>query len=289
MQNVHKPSHETQQDIADRQRLTQLAATLDHAEGSSHWRPGYLPPLGHWLLFQPDARQSLIGPDGHPIRSSDSFLPDSDLPRRMWAGSRIRFVDDIELGAPLVRTSTVTAATRKAGRSGDMLLVTVRHEIAPSGGKASIIEDQDIVYREAAVPQVWPGASPRPAEQSVATRSTSPTSASREITPDPVMLFRFSALTFNSHRIHYDRDYSMNVEGYPGLVVHAPLTATLLMDHLLREDAGARLHSFGFRAMAPLFDGEPITLTMDGEGEELQLEALGPRGTAMKASVVLAS
>ncbi|MDB5576300.1 MAG: hypothetical protein JWR80_1476 [Bradyrhizobium sp.] len=266
--------HETQRDFADPQRMARLSATLDH--DVPPWRNDVLPPLGHWLCFQPDARQSLIGCDGHPARSDDGLLPNVDLPRRMWAGSRVRLLRDIPLGASIVRRSTLTAAVAKSGRSGRMLFVTLRHEIAEEGGETAIVEDQDIVYREAAdpgAPALRPVVAAGAADPVVCT-----------LTPDVVMLFRYSALTFNSHRIHYDRDYCKRAEGYPGLVVHGPLIATLLLDHLLRKMPGTMLASYGFRAMSPMFDGEPITLGF-GPGERgIQLRAIGPAGVAMTAT-----
>ena len=224
---------EVQYDIADPQRMLRLAAMLDH--DVPPWDPNVLPPLGHWLCFQPQARQSLIGPDGHPLRTDEGLLPNVDLPRRMWAGSRIRFLGDISLGAAIVRTSTLTAATPKSGHSGNMLFVTVRHEIAQAGAEPAIVEEQDIVYRAA----VAPGTKvTRPV-----TEAGDPDPITRQIAPDSVMLFRYSALTFNSHRIHYDRAYCCDVEGYPSLVIHGPLLATLLLDHLLRQRPPARVTS----------------------------------------------
>jgi 3-methylfumaryl-CoA hydratase len=274
---------EIQRDVADAQRIARLAATLDH--DVPPWPKGQLPPLGHWLCFQPDTRQRRLGRDGHPQRQTHGLLPDVALPRRMWAGSRIRFVRDIPLGAALTRVSTLAAATAKTGRSGRMLFVTLHHAVHHDEGEAAIVEEQDLVYREAARPGAAPPASP----------TASPTAADdrddieRKMTIDSTLLFRYSALTFNSHRIHYDRDYSRDVEGYPGLVVHGPLLATLLLDHLLRQRPASRLQSFDFRAAAPIFDGETIRLGARLNGGEAKLRASGPRGLAMTASARLAS
>lgn len=264
---------EVQRDIADPQRMACLAATLDH--GVPPWEPNVLPPLGHWLCFLPQACQSLIGPDGHPLRTDGGLLPNVDLPRRMWAGSRIRFLRDIRLQDPIVRTSTLITVTPKSGRSGNMLFVTVRHEIAQAGAEDAIVEEQDIVYR----PTLAPG-----------TRVTRPVNevgevdvVTREIVPDPVMLFRYSALTFNSHRIHYDRGYSRDVEGYPSLVVQGPLLATLLLDHLLRHRPSVRVTSYSFRAASPIYEGETITLGLTETDNEVRLRAIGPAGVAMTA------
>lgn len=268
-----------EEDVADPARFAWLAATLDH--DAPPWAAGMVPPLGHWLCFQPDAPQSRIGPDGHPVRSDTGLLPNVDLPRRMWAGSRVSFLRDIPLGAALRRTSTLTAATPKNGRSGEMLLVTVRHEIDDGAGDLFIIEEQDIVYREAAAPGA-PAARPVVAVEGK-------DAVERRIVPDPVMLFRYSALTFNSHRIHYDRDYAQVGEGYPGLVVQGPLIATLLMDHLLRQKTGRRIGQYSFRAMSPMFDGEEIRLGLTPDGTQASLRAIGPVGVAMTAQADFAA
>jgi 3-methylfumaryl-CoA hydratase len=199
------------QDYEDSARIARLAATLDH--GVPPWRDGMIPPLGHWLYFTPSERQSLIGVDGHPQRTDDGLLPNVDLPRRMWVGSRIEFLDDVPVDVPITRTSTLVSATLKSGRSGDLVFVTVKHEIARDGGTVAIVEEQDIVYRQAV------DASATFERTGEARGAADP--ITRSIIPDPVMLFRYSALTFNSHRIHYDRDYARNQEGYPGLVIHA--------------------------------------------------------------------
>lgn len=263
---------ETQHDIADPQRMAQLAALLDH--DVPPWMPGVLPPLGHWLCFPSIVRRSLIGEDGHPRRTDDGLLPAVDLPRRMWAGSRIRFLADIPLGSPIVRTSALIAATPKIGRSGRMLFATVGHEIAREDGEIAIVEEQDIVYREAATLPVRTRADMGAIE-----------AITRSITPDPVLLFRYSALTFNGHRIHYDRDYCRTVEAYPGLVVHGPLIATLMLDHLLRHRPNAPIAAYSFRATAPSFDGERITLVLTELADGAKLRAIGPYGPAMDAAV----
>ncbi len=264
---------ERQSDVSDAERMAGLAALLDH--DVPPWAEGVLPPLGHWLCFRSCARQSLIGADGHPLRGVRGLLPAVDLPRRMWAGSRVRFLADIPLGTPIERISTVVAVAPKEGRSGKMLFVTIRHEIAPSGGAMAIMDEHDIVYREAAVagvpivrPTVGAGA---------------PEPISRTVTPDPVMLFRYSAVTFNGHRIHYDRDYCRDVEAYSGLVVHGPLVATLMLDHLLRYRPRARIGACSFRAISPLFDNEDIRLGLTETPDGASLRAVGPAGPAMTA------
>ena len=271
---------EVRTDRAAATPLAGLAATLDH--DAPPWPAGELPPLGNWLHFLPCAPQREIAEDGHPHKGG--FLPPVPLPRRMWAGGDLRFLAPIPRDAEMRRTSTIEAVEHKTGRSGDMVFVSVLHEIATDDGVA-IRERQDIVYRDAAKPGEAAPPSPAGAEP--------PTSAgwSRVITPDPVLLFRYSALTFNGHRIHYDRPYCREVEGYPGLVVHGPLTATLLMDMVLRNTGGRRVEGFRFRARRPLFDTAPFTLNATDQGDgRIEAWASGPDGAAaMTADVAVAS
>ncbi len=249
-----------------------LAALLDHE--APPWPAGEVPPLGHWLYFLPRARQSTIGSDGHPQRGG--FLPPIDLPRRMWAGGRLRFLAPLPIGAAIERRSTIEDVTAKTGSTGAMIFVTVKHAIAADGAPA-IEEWQDLVYRGdagAAPAAPTPPAAPRRAD------------ATRTLVADPVSLFRYSALTFNGHRIHYDRDYARDVEAYPGLVIHGPYAATLLLDLFLRETPGARVTGFGFRARRPLFDTAPFTLNLqhgDGLAEAWTADADGQ--TAMTATI----
>lgn len=237
---------ETHADVATAAPLAGLAATLDH--DTPPWLDGEVPPLGHWLYFLPRARQRDIGSDGHPHRGG--FLPPVDLPRRMWAGGRLSFAGPIRVGEAITRRSTIDDVAAKDGRSGRMVFVKVRHEIATAAGPA-LTEIHDIVYREAAgAGDASPAGEPPPA----------PAVWERRILPDPVLLLRFSALTFNGHRIHYDRDYCRDAEGYPGLVFHGPLSATLLVDLFLRHHPGARVTAFSFRAKRPLFDIHPLSV-----------------------------
>lgn len=236
---------EEQADIAAEAPLAGLRATLDHQDPP--WREGEVPPLGHWLYFLPRALQREIAADGHPARGG--FLPPVPLPRRMWAGGQVDFVAPIRPGEALRRRSTIAGVERKDGRSGVMVFVKVLHEIRTGAGPA-VRETQDIVYREA----------PRPGEAAPRPEPAPEPVWRRMLVPDPVLLFRFSALTFNGHRIHYDRPYCEREEGYPGLVVHGPLTATLLVDLFLRENPGARVTGFRFRAKRPLFDVRPFAL-----------------------------
>ncbi len=227
--------------------LDRLAATLDRDDPRA--RDGdAVPPLGHWLFFLPDIRQSEIGPDGHPKRGG--FLPPvHELPRRMWAGSRISFPGNIHVGDAIVRRSVIQSVTTKEGASGPLVFVTVRHEIGREGEAAAILDEHDIVYRGLAAPAA-----------KASSKKAEPGAWRRELVPDAVQLFRYSALTFNGHRIHYDRDYVTREEGYPGLVVHGPLTATLLVDLVHRNVPTARIEQFSVRAVSPLFDGNRMSV-----------------------------
>lgn len=249
---------ETLSEYADEAVYARLGAVLDHSpDDQAFASSGTVPPLGHWLNFLPSARQSELGPDGHPHRGG--FLPPVPLPRRMWAGGRLQFARSLASNGLITRHSIIKDVTAKTGSTGSMVFVVVRHEISDEAGIA-ITEEQDIVYRE------MPGAGSSPALPSgapAAPLNIRASAATRTIMPDPVLLFRYSALTFNAHRIHYDRDYARDVEAYPGLVVHGPLIATLLLDHFRRETPGAQVTAFSFRAQRPLFDGTPFSLCLE--------------------------
>ncbi len=252
---------EQKRDIAEPGPVRRLAALLDHE--TPPWAPGVLPPLAHWLYFLPEAPQSSLGPDGHPLRGG--FLPPVQLPRRMWAGGRIEFRAPIPYGAEMTRRSTVADITGKTGSTGEMVFVVVRHEISVDD-RIAIVEDHDIVYRPLA-------AAPAPARSAPAPVSTD---WRRSVAPGPVELFRYSALTFNSHRIHYDRDYVRDVEGYPGLVVHGPLIATLLVDNFLRWRPMTPIARFAYRAKSPLFDGARFDLCAAASPTGARLWAQAP-------------
>ena len=261
-----------------------LSATLDRDDPA----PGTgtrLPELWHWLYFLPHHRQSEIGPDGHARRGG--FLPPVPLPRRMWAGGRLRWEPDnpLRVGDEATRTSTIVSVTHKTGRSGELVFVLVRHEVRNARGLA-LTEEHDIVYRAAAAPGE---AAPAP------TAAPGDAAFGRTVVPDDVLLFRYSALTFNGHRIHYDRRYVTEVEGYPGLIVHGPLIATLLVDLLRRERPDATLRSFEFRAVRPTFDIAPFRLqgrpvaARPGEGETFALWGEDADGwLTMQATAILA-
>ncbi|HTV71224.1 MAG TPA: MaoC family dehydratase N-terminal domain-containing protein [Rhizobiaceae bacterium] len=258
--------------------LARLSAALDHADGQPP-DGATLPPLAHWLFFLPDAPQSEIGRDGHPKRGG--FLPPvNELPRRMWAGSRISFPGSVSVGQKLSRKSTIASVKHKEGANGPLVFVTVRHEVGPVGATPAIVEEQDLVFRGVQAPAAKADI---PKAEEGAWR--------RELTPDPVLLFRYSALTFNGHRIHFDREYTTREEGYPGLVVQGPLIAMLLVDLVRRHAPGARVASFSFRAVSPLFDGNPMSVNANPPGPDgvVKLWAANHAGgLAMTAEATLA-
>ncbi|GAB5430958.1 MAG: MaoC family dehydratase N-terminal domain-containing protein [Epibacterium sp.] len=224
-----------------------LAATLD-CSGTEYGEDSELPPLWHWMHFLPIYKLSEAGYDGHAALGG--FLPPVPLPRRMWAGSRLQFHAPLRIGHVLTKKSTVQSVIAKKGRSGPLVFITVRHLIFDQD-TLGIDEEHDIVYRQKPSPDA-PVPKPLPAPET--------SDFSREITPDPVLLFRYSALTFNGHRIHYDRPFCTVSEGYSGLVVHGPLLATLLLDLLRRERPSATVTGFEFRALSPVFDNDPFSV-----------------------------
>ena len=236
-----------------------LAATLDRDDPMP--KPGDLLPIGWYsILFPRIARQSQIGPDGHPKRGD--FLPPVPLPRRMFAGRRITFHADLRVGDEVRRESTIKDITRKQGRSGEMVFVTVKTEMLSPRGLA-VSEEQDIVYRGEPDPNA-PPPPPQPAPGKAVW--------SRVVTPDPVMVFRYSALTFNGHRIHYDLPYATQVEGYPSLVMNGGLT-TLMVFELARANAATPLKFINTRNVRPMFVNRPITIcgepAADGKSAKL--------------------
>ncbi|MDP1611438.1 MAG: MaoC family dehydratase N-terminal domain-containing protein [Sulfuritalea sp.] len=265
-------------DLVAPSKVAALAATLDRDDPPP--MPGDpLPPPWHWMFCVAAARQSALGPDGHPARGG--FLPPVPLPRRMWAGGRLTFPQPLRVGEAVQRRSQVMSVDHKNGRSGELVFVLVRHEFHGAKGLA-ITEEHDIVYRGLAN-----------AVSSAPTLAAAPAACAwqREIVPDDVLLFRYSALTFNGHRIHYDRRYVTEVEGYPGLIVHGPLIATLLLDLLRRNLPTAAIAAFEFKALQPLFDiasfsvhGQPA-----GDGKTVRLWVRDAEGRpAMDATATLA-
>jgi 3-methylfumaryl-CoA hydratase len=255
---------ETLHDIVTPTPFAALAATLDREPLRP---PGGtpLPPLWHWLYFLPLHRQSDIGPDGHAKRGG--FLPPIPLPRRMWAGSQLEFHSALRIGDAVARKSLIEDVSEKSGRSGALVFVRVRHEVSREGEeRPAITELHDIVYREA----------PRPGDPAPPPQAAPADAAwMKQWVPDDVLLFRYSALTFNGHRIHYDRRYVTEVEGYPGLIVHGPLIATLLLDLLRRKRPGAQVARFEFRAVRPTFDTHPFKVcgTPQADGKTVRLWA----------------
>lgn len=270
---------ETQEDRLDPRLMRGLAATLGRPEPSED---AELPPLWHWMLFQDWKTPDRLGPDGHPKRGG--FLPPvHDLPRRMWAGGRVAFTGpQPRMDERLRRTSTILKVEEKKGGSGRLVFVTVRHVVEGPRGEA-LVEEQDLVYRGTEGAAVK-AAEPAPAWPEGGFAAT--------VLPDPVLLFRYSALTGNGHRIHYDHPYVTGVEGYPGLVVHGPLQATWLAQHALDHAADGgrrRLARFSFRGRRPAFDGRPLTLLGRAEGDAVRLETRDAEGaTCMQAEATLA-
>lgn len=238
---------QSESDVLTIAPMEAMAATLDRENGD-FTTGSRLPPLWHWLYFIRPAKQSSLALDGHPEKGD--FLPPIPLPGRMWAGSRLKFIQALVAGEAVTRTSRIQSVKLKQGRSSKLAFVCVRHEISGRDGLA-LVEEHDIVYRDK--PSVdAPVAAPIPADTEFDFAKT--------ITADPVFLFRYSALTFNGHRIHYDRAYVTDVEAYPGLIVHGPLLATLLVELLTSNFPKQNLLEFEFKAIKPVFDTEKFHL-----------------------------
>ena len=246
---------ETRTDRVDPAAVARWLATFDRVAPAD----GTVPQAYHWCLCLPDAPSATLGEDGHPRRddSPASFLPPIPLPRRMWAASKVEFLAPLRLGDAVTRTSTVASITEKSGGSGQLVFVDIAHEVSSERGPA-VREVQSLVYREAAAP----GTPPAPPPLGEASFDPGEWSAHRVITPSEPMLFRYSALTFNSHRIHYDLPYATLEENYRGLVVHGPLTASLLLDLAQRELGDGALKAFAFRGLSPAICGEDLHLVM---------------------------
>jgi 3-methylfumaryl-CoA hydratase len=250
-----------------------LTATLDRDET---WAEGdSLPPLWHWIYLQELHKTAEIAENGHGRLGG--FMPPVPLPRRMWAGGRFTFERSLRIGQTVERVSTVVDLTAKQGASGDLVFLLLRHALSGPDGTA-VVEEQDIVYREP----------PRPDEAATVPRRPAGKAVWRHETPtSEALLFRYSALIFNAHRIHYDRPYCER-EGYPGLVVHGPLIATLLAD-LVRRSTDVPMTAFRFRAVSPLFNGSPCVACGVPEGQRVRLWAEdGNGGVVMEAQAELA-
>ncbi len=271
---------EASKDVITPAPLRALSAALDRCDPDPAL-DAVVPPLWHWLYFLQHPRQGELGVDGHAKRGG--FLPPVPLPRRMWAGGRLRWQAENPLlvGDAVSRISRIASVEHKAGRSGDLLFVLIEHKMHNQRGLA-LTEEHDIVYRAAARRD---DAVPKP----IAAEATA--AWQREVVPDPVLLFRYSALTFNGHRIHYDRSYATEVEGYPGLIVHGPLIATLLVDLVRRQRPEARIQSFEFRAVRPTFDLYAFRLNgqLSTDGKTVRLWAQDNEGwLTMQGSATLA-
>jgi 3-methylfumaryl-CoA hydratase len=245
-----------------------LAATLDR-DDPPFTDGDPVPPGWHWIFFPEAVRMSEVAPDGH--EKPGRFLPVLPLQRRMWAANRMRFLRALRIGERITRRARIAAITPKEGGTGKLIFVTVAFEIAGADGRIATEEEQTYVFRGPADPSA-PQPAPRKPPGGAEWRRT--------VTPDAVLLFRFSALTMNSHRIHYDQPYVTREEGYPGLLVHGPLTQVLLVDLLRRERPDARLDSFAVRAVSPLYSGDRVTFegVPGADGRSAILWAVGPSG-----------
>jgi 3-methylfumaryl-CoA hydratase len=257
---------ETSNDILTAGLLQRFRATINSPETNETAPQGI-----HWCLCLAYAATADLGEDGHPRRSESSFLPPIPLPRRMWAASKLVFHAPLAVGDDICRTSTITGITAKSGGSGPLVFVDVDHEIS-ANGVTSVSERQTVVYREAAK---GPQGISVPGEGDA---DIGDWQWHRKIVPDEAMLFRYSALTFNSHRIHYDRPYAVGDEGYPGLVVQGPLTATLLLDLAASRLGANQLKTFSFRGQSPAYAGDILKLFGSAEQGKLTLTALGRDG-----------
>ena len=237
--------------------------------------PAIMPQGIHFALCTPQAPTATLGKDGHPARddSPDSFLPPFPLPRRMWASSKIAFHAPIAIGAVIERASRVVSVSEKEGGSGRLAFIDVEH-MTRANGTIAVIETQTLVYREAAAPDA-PLSPPPPGDGSF---DPAGWDAHRSLTPDARLLFRYSALTFNTHRIHYDAPYAQAVERYRGLVVHGPLTASLLLQLAAAELGANRLRSFQFRGLSPAIAGEALHLVMRKSDKDFDLAAFADDG-----------
>ena len=262
---------EHREDRVDHGLIRRWAATFDDADA-----PIDTVPQGfHWCLCTPEAGTAMLGADGHLRHSDDpdSLIPPIPLPRRMWASSKLEFHRPLQAGQAVTRHSHIANVAEKHGGSGKLVFVDVAHDtIGPDG--LAVHETQTLVYREAATD----GSAP-PLPTLLHDRfDATPWDAHRMLVPSETLLFRYSALTFNSHRIHYDWPYTTGVEGYRGLVVHGPLTATLLLDLARRRFGDNALRRFAFRGMSPAICGEELHLALRGDGDDIELGAFAADG-----------
>jgi 3-methylfumaryl-CoA hydratase len=246
-------------DVVTAQLVRGLRATLFMEIGDP--KPGDAAPFtAHWCLAQPVFPMSQLGPDGHPTRGG--FLPPVPLPRRMWAGGELEFVEPLRVGDEMTRSSKISDVAMKSGSTGVLCFVSVDHTISSPRGIA-VRERQDIVYRDNPAAQAPAAAKPAPSPPSA--------QVSERHMADPVLLFRYSALTFNGHRIHYDRDYVTKVEGYPGLIFHGPLQAAFIVELAARLHGGTAPKKLGYRGLQPLFEGSEFTVNATDTGAGMEL------------------
>lgn len=261
-------------DVVTAQLVMGLRATLFQEVGQP--KTGDAAPFTvHWCLAQPVFPMSMLGPDGHPTRGG--FLPPVPLPRRMWAGGEIEFLQPLRVGDESTRTSRIADVQVKSGSTGTLCFVSVEHSISSPRGTA-IRERQDIVYREMTSTQAAPAKAPPPP----------PKAQHREThVSDPVLLFRYSALTFNGHRIHYDRDYVTKVEGYPGLIFHGPLQAAFIIEMAARLRSGKAPKKFTYRGVQPLFEGTEFSINANETEAGMELWTANAEGQpTMKGTAV---
>jgi 3-methylfumaryl-CoA hydratase len=266
-----EPRELVQEDVIAVDALNRMSLTLDY---DLRFEPGaVVPKLWHWLFFLPQVKASDTGADGHP--RTGGFIPALEgLDRRMWAGSRFWFHGDLVAGRTAVRKSMVKSVTRKQGRSGNLGFVLVEHRVFQDG-RPVLTEEHDIVYKQApplAATVAAVSAGLKPPEKAAQWSDT--------IRPNPVLLFRYSALTFNGHRIHYDRDFCREEFGFPGLAVHGPLIATLLIELVRKNLPSARVSEYAFRAHGPIFDFQTFQVEGCRENDQVLLWAVNPDGLA---------
>lgn len=259
----------------------QMRSTLGSRQSHSLAEGAPLPPLWHWMYFHSPIPTDELGPDGH--EQLGRFLPPVNLPRRMWAGGRIKFYAPLIIGKQGSCKSTILSVTRKRGSSGELCFITVEHVITIDG-QVCLTEQHDIVQREGGDAGVINDEDDEVATHGIPLIQEAEKPDHWCITPSVALLFRYSALTFNGHRIHYDRTWCKHREGYPGLVFHGPLTATLMAHIAVESGIGKQLKSFEFKALRPLFDKEPFEISLERDNNTARLKALTPDGdTAMQA------
>lgn len=266
---------ERRTDRVDHRIIDRFCATLGVATPSRDAPDGI-----HWCVCLPDTPTDALGPDGHPPKGG--FLPPIDFPRRMWASSSVEFKKTIPIGAKISRVSTICSVTEKSGRSGDLVFVDIDHATSVDGVDA-IVERQTVVYRDQPTGRTpLPEVAPKPGTGNWTWRKT--------VIPDERLLFRYSSLTFNTHRIHYDAPYAIETEQYPALVVQGPLIATLLLNLCTEHLSANPLARFSFKGVAPAFVGQPLHFVGEPEGKIIILKAFGGDGRAvMEASALVRS